>query len=92
MKNNKLKNENNSSPKLKSSQTDIKEKPIEQPSIILPSSDNKQNNSNNLQNSASSNFVEMNVNNIGDKIINISDQNINILKYFRIPSNNKYIY
>ena len=72
---NSKKKENISPSKVQSSQIDISEKPLEQTSIILPSSEKKQNTSS-LANSES-NIVQMNINNNNEKSINMSNEEIN---------------
>ena len=85
MNNEKKENKRILSPKIYTSQIDITEKPLEQASIILPSSENKQN-SNSLQNS-SSNIVQMNFNNSIEKSINMSNEEINFSEFN--PNTNK---
>ena len=82
----KAENQNILSQKLASPKIDISEKPLEQTSIILPSSDNKQN-SNSLQNSAS-NIVQMN-NNSNEKSINMSNEEINFTEFN--PNTNRHM-
>ena len=69
------KNQNISSPKKNIFKIDISEKPLEQTSIILPSSDAKQN-SDSLQNSSSNIFQ---TNNIG--LMNSSNEDINFSEF-----------
>ena len=69
--------------KEKSFEIDISEKPLEQPSILQKSPEIK-NVSNSNQNSAS-NIVQMSINSNGDKIINISNEDINISEFQQIP-------
>ena len=73
--------ENISSPKKQTTKINISDKNLEQVSIILPSSEKKENpNSNSLYNSES-NIAQININNSNEKSNNMSNEEINNMEF-----------